>query len=101
MAVAPHCHDIACCSKTYINGAAGNIKGSEGVLYWISASNANAAAQTFELNDATADHADDVMIFTVPLGGHIHCVFDPPIYFNTGIRIGVCHTNIDILAGYA
>lgn len=101
MAVAPHPQDIACCSTTYLNGAAGDIKASAGVLYWITASNANAAAQTFELNDATSGHASEKMIFTIPLANHIHCVFDPPIYFDTGIRIGVCHADIDILAGYA
>ncbi len=94
--------DAICCETAFVDGAATTVKAAPGVLYWLSASNANAAAQLFEVNDvATAVHTSELMIFTVPLGGHIHCVFDPPVSCAIGIRIGVCHTDINVMVGYA
>jgi len=93
--------EVPVCDTAFVDGAATQVKTGAGVVHWITATNSNAASQQFELNDATSAHGGDIMIFDVPLGGNIHCVFNPAIPFATGIRIGVCHANINVLVGYA
>lgn len=74
------------------------IKATPGKVYWITIS--DTLASVVQLNNSTADAGTDLWQMTMPADGYIHCVFDPPIDFDTGIFLDVPTGSPDVIVGY-
>lgn len=90
------------CLKTIIT-AVGNIKDGPGKLYYLLVTNANSSRRNFTLHDATSGAAsgDVVQKFFMAAESSQVFTFDPPLPFDTGIRIGAIeHDEITMVGGY-
>ena len=88
------------CLTTRITSA-NNIKGSAGKLFWLLVSNANASMRHFSLHNATSGTTGLVHKFYMKAEDTHLFNFDPPIPFDTGIRIGeIEHADITMVGGY-
>lgn len=86
------------CSTTRLT-AAGNIKGSGGILYWLLATNPDSSARHFSLHDATEGTTGLVHKFYIPGQETKMFPFDPPISMPTGIRIGEIEDADTVITG--
>ncbi len=92
--------------ETTVSTADGTIKSSAGNVWWITIGNSHATASAaIELNDSTDDGGTDrwgVLLEAVDLSGQpSHFVFNPPIHFNTGIRIDITGGTVKATVGFS
>lgn len=82
--------------------AAGNIKGSPGMLHWLIIYNNDAATKHVILNDATSGTGGEVATFKVATKKTEVFSFNPPIPLDVGIRIGTFEaTDMEVTGGYS
>ncbi len=79
--------------------AAGNIKASGGILYWLIATNPSSSIRHFTLHDDNDGTDDEVHKFYIPRESTKVFSFDPPISMGTGIRIGAIEHNETVITG--
>ena len=79
--------------------AAGNIKGTEGKLHWLIASNPDSGVRHFTLHNATDGTDNEVHKFYVPGQSTQVYSFDPPIAMGVGIRIGDIEDSDTVVTG--
>jgi len=88
------------CKKTRLT-AAGNISDKPAMLHWILVENQDDSARHITLNDATSGATGEIIKLRVPASRTIPFYFDPPMSFNTGIRISAFeHANTRVVGGY-
>lgn len=90
---------------TTVVTADGAIKSREGYVHWVTVSNSHATeTASIELNDSADDGGTDR--WGVVLGdvdgatATIHCVFDPPIKFTSGIFADITTGTVRMVVGY-
>ena len=93
-------NDADCCNTGELT-AAGNIKASPGVVFWISACETAGTSATFVLNDATSGTTGEIATFRVLANTTLALRFAPAVYCATGIRLGTVGSNMSITVGYA
>ena len=81
-----------------VNTADTAIKSAPGKVYWLTMSDNNDCLA--QLNDSTDDSGTDLWQMRIPDNGYIHCVFDPPLEFATGIYLDVPSGEASIIVGY-
>ena len=74
------------------------VKGSAGVVYWISLS--DTAALAIELNDSVGGAGTDLWGIDIPADGYGHFIFDPPLEFSTAIYLDVSTVTCKVTIGY-
>ena len=79
--------------------AAGNIKASSGLLYWLIATNPDSSARHFTLHDDDDGTDGEIHKFYVPATTTKVFSFDPPIKCDTGIRIGAIEDSDTVVTG--
>jgi len=88
------------CKKTRLT-AAGNISAKPAMLHWILVENQDNDTRYVILNDATSGTGEEVIKLGVPSKQTKPFYFDPPIPFNTGIRVGTFEESaMVVLGGY-
>lgn len=72
------------------------LKSSAGRVWWITISNAHATVSTqVELQDGDSTDRWGVNVEAVDiLGQPVHFIFDPPIQFNTDIRVDISNGTV-------
>ena len=93
-------NDADCCDTGELT-AAGNIKATPGVVFWLTACETAGAAATFTLNDATSGTTGEIATFRVTANTTLGLRFAPAIQFTTGIRLGAVGASMSITVGYA
>jgi hypothetical protein len=89
--------NTACCETSKVSGDTA-IKSAPGVVFWISVS--DTADLEVELNDSTNNSGTDKWGIKFNGDSIAHFVFDPPIYFGTGIYLDVSTTSCVVTVGY-
>ena len=74
------------------------IKGSKGIVYWVTIS--NTVASVIQLNDSLDDSGTDLWQFTMPANTYAHIMFTPALHFGTGIYLDVPTGTPDVIVGY-
>ena len=95
-------HDsVKTCSNSGVLAADAAVKSGAGVVYWLTVN--DAADLAIELNDSADDSGTDLwaMKLDVDVVNFAHFVFDPPIYFGTGIWLDVSTATCQVIIGYA
>ncbi len=86
------------CSYTRLT-AAGNIKDSGGILYWLIATNPSSSIRHFTLHNAISGVTGNVHKFYIPTESTKLFNLKPPISMGTGIRIGAIEHNEKVITG--
>ncbi len=86
------------CSTTRLT-AAGNIKASAGILYFLIVTNEDNDTRYVVLHNAISGTSNEVARFYVPTDSTRVFSFDPPIQMGTGIRIGTFSESAMIVTG--
>lgn len=92
--------NTACCESSGVLAADTAVKEESGVVFWITVE--DAADLEIELNDSTDNSGTDLWAMTldVDVVNFGHFVFDPPLYFGTGIYLDVSTTTCQVIIGY-
>ena len=89
---------MAVAVQTSVKTSDSEVKGSEGKVYWVTAS-AGATGGAWQLDDGDGDGTVRHSAVS-PADSIVHCVFDPPIPFNTAIFADIPGTNITLTIGF-
>jgi len=80
------------------------LRTGQSYVHWVTVGNTHATeTPAIELNDSTDDTGTDrwaiVMSDIDGATSAIHCVFDPPIFFETGVFLDITNGTVTVMVG--